>query len=70
MLMRLEVVERVTRAQAQLIEDLLDMSRVVTGHLRLDVRKVDLQGVIQGGDRRRAAGGGSARSRLSRLRST
>lgn len=43
----LEVVERNTRAQAQLIEDLLDMSRVVTGHLRLDVRKVELAGVIQ-----------------------
>jgi PAS domain S-box-containing protein len=43
----LEVVERNTRAQAQLIEDLLDMSRVVTGHLRLDVRKVELPGVIQ-----------------------
>jgi CheY-like chemotaxis protein/two-component sensor histidine kinase len=40
-------VERNTRAQAQLIEDLLDMSRVVTGHLRLDVRKVELPGVIQ-----------------------
>ncbi|MEJ0036392.1 MAG: ATP-binding protein [Gammaproteobacteria bacterium] len=43
----LEVVERNTRAQAQLIEDLLDMSRVVTGHLRLDLRRVELQGVIQ-----------------------
>jgi PAS domain S-box-containing protein len=43
----LEVVERNTRAQAQLIEDLLDMSRVVTGHLRLDVKKVELPGVVQ-----------------------
>ena len=43
----LEVVERNTRAQAQLIEDLLDMSRVVTGHLRLDMRRVELPGVIQ-----------------------
>ena len=42
----LEVVERNTRAQAQLIEDLLDMSRVVTGHLRLDMRRVELPGVI------------------------
>jgi PAS domain S-box-containing protein len=42
----LEVVERNTRAQAQLIEDLLDMSRVVTGHLRLDVRRVELPSVI------------------------
>jgi PAS domain S-box-containing protein len=43
----LEVVERNTRAQAQLIEDLLDMSRVVTGHLRLDMRRVELPAVIQ-----------------------
>jgi CheY-like chemotaxis protein/two-component sensor histidine kinase len=43
----LEVVERNTRAQAQLIEDLLDMSRVVTGHLRLEMRRVELPGVIQ-----------------------
>ena len=43
----LEVIERNTRAQAQLIEDLLDMSRVVTGHLRLDMRRVELAGVIQ-----------------------
>jgi CheY-like chemotaxis protein len=42
----LEVVERNTRSQAQLIEDLLDMSRVVTGHLRLDVRRVELPSVI------------------------
>lgn len=42
----LEVVERNTRAQAQLIEDLLDMSRVVTGHLRLDIRRVDLANVV------------------------
>ncbi|MEP7246364.1 MAG: ATP-binding protein, partial [Gammaproteobacteria bacterium] len=44
----LEVVERNTRAQAQLIEDLLDMSRVVTGHLRLELRRVDLATVIRG----------------------
>jgi PAS domain S-box-containing protein len=43
----LEVVERNTRAQAQLIEDLLDMSRVVTGHLRLDMRRLELPPVIQ-----------------------
>lgn len=43
----LEVVERNTRAQAQLIEDLLDMSRVVTGHLRVDMRRVELAQVMQ-----------------------
>jgi signal transduction histidine kinase/ActR/RegA family two-component response regulator len=43
----LEVVERNTRAQAQLIEDLLDMSRIVTGKLRLDMRRVDLGGIVR-----------------------
>src|SRR5207248_7523352 len=35
----LETVERNARHQAQLIEDLLDVSRIVAGKLRLDVRK-------------------------------
>jgi len=43
----LEVVERNTRAQAQLIEDLLDMSRVITGNLRLEMRRVDLANVVR-----------------------
>jgi signal transduction histidine kinase/CheY-like chemotaxis protein len=43
----LEVVERNTRAQTQLIEDLLDMSRMITGHLRLDLRRVDLATVVR-----------------------
>src|SRR5207244_922481 len=34
------------RAQAQLVEDLLDVSRIVTGKLRLDVRAADLRDVI------------------------
>ncbi|MFT3775161.1 MAG: PAS domain S-box protein [Minicystis sp.] len=42
-----EVIMRNTRAQAQLIEDLLDASRIVTGKLRLDVQKVDLAKVIE-----------------------
>ena len=37
----LEVIERNARAQAQLVEDLLDMSRVVSGKLRLEVRPLD-----------------------------
>lgn len=43
----LEVVERNTRAQAQLIDDLLDISRVVTGNLRLDMQRVDFASVVQ-----------------------
>src|SRR5581483_6415796 len=37
----LETIERNARAQAQIIEDLLDVSRIITGKLRIDVRPVD-----------------------------
>jgi PAS domain S-box-containing protein len=37
----LETIERNARAQSQLIDDLLDVSRIVTGKLRLDVVPVD-----------------------------
>jgi PAS domain S-box-containing protein len=37
----LETIERNARSQAQLIDDLLDVSRIITGKLRLDVRAVD-----------------------------
>jgi PAS domain S-box-containing protein len=43
----LAVIERNARVQTQLIEDLLDMSRIITGKLRLDVRRVDLTAVIE-----------------------
>ncbi|HKQ51155.1 MAG TPA: PAS domain S-box protein [Pyrinomonadaceae bacterium] len=36
-----ETIERNARAQAQLIEDLLDVSRIITGKLRIDVRQLD-----------------------------
>jgi signal transduction histidine kinase len=42
----LATIERNARSQSQLIEDLLDVSRIITGKLRLDVRAVDLTGVI------------------------
>ena len=42
----LEIIERNTRSQAQLIEDLLEVSRIITGKLRLDVRAVELDTVI------------------------
>ena len=44
----LEVIERNARAQVQLIDDLLDVSRIVTGKLRLDVRPVDVAAAIDG----------------------
>jgi signal transduction histidine kinase len=43
----LATIERNARAQNQLIEDLLDVSRIITGKLRLDVRQVDLLSVVE-----------------------
>jgi signal transduction histidine kinase/ActR/RegA family two-component response regulator len=43
----LETVERNARAQTKLIDDLLDISRIITGKLRLDVRLVDLSSIIE-----------------------
>src|SRR5204863_4123146 len=42
----LQVVERNTEVQARLIEDLLDVSRIITGKLQLDVHQVELASVI------------------------
>lgn len=42
----LKVIERHARAQKQLIDDLLDVSRVLAGRLRLEVQQVDLRDVI------------------------
>ncbi len=43
----LEVIERNARLQAQLIDDLLDISRIVSGKIRLDTQTVDLSLLIQ-----------------------
>jgi PAS domain S-box-containing protein len=37
----LEVIERSAKVQAQLIDDLLDISRIISGKLRLDVTPID-----------------------------
>ena len=42
-----EAIVRNAQAQVQLIDDLLDISRVVTGKMRLDVRPVDLRTVVE-----------------------
>ena len=44
----LETVDRNARSQAQLIEDLLDVSRIISGKLRVDFKLVDLTAVIAG----------------------
>jgi signal transduction histidine kinase/response regulator RpfG family c-di-GMP phosphodiesterase len=43
----LEVIERNVRAQTKLIEDLLDVSRITTGKLRLNVHPIRLTPVIE-----------------------
>jgi PAS domain S-box-containing protein len=43
----LETIERNVRAQTQLIEDLLDVSRIITGKLRLETQAVELVPIIE-----------------------
>jgi CheY-like chemotaxis protein len=45
----LEVIERNTKAQIQLIDDVLDVSRIVSGKLRVEIRPCDLADVITAG---------------------
>jgi signal transduction histidine kinase len=42
----LDVIMRNANAQVQLIDDMLDVSRIVSGKMRLDVRPVDLRMVV------------------------
>jgi PAS domain S-box-containing protein len=44
----LEVIERNARLQAQLISDLLDVSRIARGKLRLEATAVDLAAIVEG----------------------
>jgi signal transduction histidine kinase/CheY-like chemotaxis protein len=44
----LEALERSTKAQAKLIEDLLDESRIASGKLRLELRPVSLGAIVEG----------------------
>src|SRR4030095_12360677 len=43
----IDVIDRNSRRQAQMIDDLLDVSRIVSGKLPLDVRRVDLATVVE-----------------------
>jgi len=43
------IIERNVRSQSQLIEELLDMSRIETGKISLDLQPVDLAGVVSAG---------------------
>jgi signal transduction histidine kinase len=44
----LEAIERNTRLQVKLIEDLLDVSRIISGKMALDLALVDLGAVVDG----------------------
>ncbi|MBC7797205.1 MAG: CHASE3 domain-containing protein [Pyrinomonadaceae bacterium] len=43
----LETIERNAKSQAQLIEDLLDVSRIVSGKMRLDVQPLEIARIIE-----------------------
>ena len=45
----LKVIERNTIAQAQLIDDLLDVSRIVSGKLRIEIQPCELADVVNAG---------------------
>ncbi|MFL6230971.1 MAG: ATP-binding protein [Pyrinomonadaceae bacterium] len=77
-----ETIERNARSQVQLIDDLLDVSRIITGKLRLDVRLLDpaspvesaVEAVLPAADSKNIriqkvldAGGGSISGDASRL---
>jgi PAS domain S-box-containing protein len=42
----LEAIDRNVRVQAQIIDDLLDMSRIISGKMRLDVQQIDLAALV------------------------
>ena len=42
-----EVIERNARSQATIIEDLLDMSAIMSGKVRLDMHRIDLASVVR-----------------------
>ena len=42
----LEIIERNARSQARLIDDLLDVSRIITGNLQLDLHPLNLEPIV------------------------
>jgi PAS domain S-box-containing protein len=43
----IEVIDRNARAQAQLVDDLLDLSRIMTGKLRLDLHQISFTSIVE-----------------------
>ena len=57
----IEVIERNTRLQAQIVEDLLDVSRIISGKMTLQLRDVNLRALVEAAaDGIRAAAAGKA----------
>jgi PAS domain S-box-containing protein len=44
----LDIIERNVRAQSKLVDDVLDVSRMVSGKLRLELETIDIANVVQG----------------------
>jgi hypothetical protein len=44
----MEIIERNARAQVRLIDDLLDLSRIMSGRFRLDVQQIALHDIVRG----------------------
>ena len=44
----IDAIHRNARVQVQLVDDLLDVSRIITGKLRLDLRPVTLEPIVEG----------------------
>jgi PAS domain S-box-containing protein len=44
----MEIIDRNARAQVRLIDDLLDLSRIMSGRFRLDVRQISLAEIVKG----------------------
>ena len=42
-----EIIERNARTQQQIIDDILDVSRIITGQLRFETEPTDLRGVVE-----------------------
>jgi PAS domain S-box-containing protein len=43
----IETIKRNAKAQAQIIDDILDVSRIITGNLYLDLHPIDLESVLE-----------------------
>lgn len=43
----LKIIERNARAQARLVDELLDVSRIITGNLQVDLQPIDLATVVE-----------------------